>query len=356
MKNEILFVYDTNYNLVGQVDCYKSLIWTTRYYTYGDFELTIILPSNHAKFLKTDYYILRKVDNYAMVIESVEYKSDVEGTDTLIVKGRSLLSICERRIIWKLLQRADYKPSSAISLIVSENFAPTTDEPTYNTAGRKVAGFKVTNSYSNADTGSIKLATSWGDNVLEKITEIAKEYQLGMKITLNIGEEYPLVFNVYMGGGTDCIFSEALGNIKSCNFKTDKTQYKNVCIVAGGGETEGVNRWSQDSWQGSTEPTGLNRRECYKDASSVTANDIQSNYRDYLFAKGKKELTNHRLQKSFECENTPNTQFVFRKDYKIGDKVQVFDKYGNKAGVRITEVIESWSETGYTCIPTFEEY
>ncbi len=351
----MLFIYDDAYNLVGVVDKYKSLIWTTRYYTYGDFELQIALPSAQAKLLKPDYYILRKSNDYAMIIESIEYNTDGEGVDCLTVKGRSLLSICDRRIIWQLLKRTDYKPSSAIALIVKNNFAPDTADATYSTAERAVKGFKVTNSYTNADTDEIKLATSWGDNVLDKITEIAKEYQLGIKITLDVNAEYPLNFIVYKAGGSECIFAESLDNIKSCKFTNDKTNYKNVCIVAGGGETEGVNRWSVDSWRGSVEPSGLKRRECFLDASSINAGDTSGVYQDYLFSKGKKELSNHKWQKSFECENSPNTQFVYKGDYNIGSRVQVSDKYNNSASVRVTEIIESWSETGYTAVPTFED-
>lgn len=41
-------------------------------------------------------------------------------------------------------------------------------------------------------------------------------------------------------------------------------------------------------------------------------------------------------------------------DYNLGDIVEVENEYGLKARVRITEVIESEDENGYTCIPKFE--
>lgn len=43
-----LYVLNKNLETTGVIDAYESLIWTPRYYTYGDFEL--YLPA-------TDYNI-----------------------------------------------------------------------------------------------------------------------------------------------------------------------------------------------------------------------------------------------------------------------------------------------------------
>lgn len=349
---EILFVYNTNFELVGAIDTYKSLIWTERYFTYGDFELQIPLPSNKLSILKNDYYIMRKGIKEAMIIENIEIKSNATQEDVIVVKGRSLLSLMDRRVIWKLINRKDIKPSVAITTIIAQNFMPTEDE-TYNYKARFCPELKISNTYSTQDTDTIKLSTSWGDIVLNKIVEIAKQWDLGIKIQLELNAEKPFNFVTYKGNGTDCVFSEHLGNLLSSDYTRNKTDYKNTCIVAGQGETQGINRWSQDIYRGSTEPTGFNRRECYLDCSSVNSTEIDGVYRDYLEARGKRELVNHRLKVAFSCVASPDSIYTYRKDYILGDRVKVMNKYGVAVTMRISEVIESWNENGHTVVPTF---
>ena len=36
-----LYILNKNFEKIGLIDTYESVIWTTRYYTYGDFELYI---------------------------------------------------------------------------------------------------------------------------------------------------------------------------------------------------------------------------------------------------------------------------------------------------------------------------
>lgn len=350
MDKEFLYIYNTKFELVGIIDTYKSLIWTERYFTYGDFELQILLPSKKINLLKTNYYVLRQDKEEAMIIEEIQIRTSASGQDYIMAKGRSLLSIMDRRIIWKLLTDDSISPANAIVKIVKMNFLPTSD-PTYNFEARFCPELRTRVDYN--DTNSIKLSTSWGDNVLDKISEIAKQWEIGIKVIIDPKAAKPLTFVVYAGVGTDCIFSEHLGNLLDTEYKKTIEKHKNSCIVAGSGETEGINRWSQDSYRGTTEPKGLKRKECYLDCSSVNANDITGNYREYLAARGRRELAKHKLKESMSGSASPQSQYIYGKDYKLGDKVTIMNDYGLEVLSRVVEVIESWSDTEHTVIPTF---
>ena len=56
--------------------------------------------------------------------------------------------------------------------------------------------------------------------------------------------------------------------------------------------------------------------------------------------------------KDFESEVSDDV-FFYKTDYNIGDVVTVKNEI-NKARCRITEIIETWDENGYTIEPIFE--
>ena len=46
-------------------------------------------------------------------------------------------------------------------------------------------------------------------------------------------------------------------------------------------------------------------------------------------------------------------QFVYKKDFNIGDVVQVVNEYGQEATSRVTEIVISQDENGESLNPTF---
>ena len=60
------------------------------------------------------------------------------------------------------------------------------------------------------------------------------------------------------------------------------------------------------------------------------------------------------LREGMESEIAANySSFQIDRDFFLGDLVEIVDEYGHEMTPRVTEVIESQDETGYTCIPTF---
>ena len=91
-----IYVFDTAFDMVGIVDSYTSLIWTTRYYAPGDFELYLPATDAMITLLREDYYLCRADDidgdtyKNVMVIETVNPKTDVEDGNSLTVTGHCL--------------------------------------------------------------------------------------------------------------------------------------------------------------------------------------------------------------------------------------------------------------------------
>ena len=95
-----LLVLNQSFESIAVIDNYKSMIWTDRYNAYGDFEIYFAMDTKLLSFLKEDYYLWSKDSEHCMIIESIKIDADVEDGNQLIVTGRSLESILERRIIW----------------------------------------------------------------------------------------------------------------------------------------------------------------------------------------------------------------------------------------------------------------
>ena len=82
------------------VDTYKSIIWTDRYDLCGEFELCLDPLGVIAKTMQKDYYLELDHSEHLMIIEDFNTETDFDDGDLLIIKGRSLESILDRRVIW----------------------------------------------------------------------------------------------------------------------------------------------------------------------------------------------------------------------------------------------------------------
>lgn len=77
-------------------------------------------------------------------------------------------------------------------------------------------------------------------------------------------------------------------------------------------------------------------------------------YMVYLINRGAEKLTEHGAKTTFESVVIPNTTFVYKKDYFLGDIVTIQSVFGITAHMRIIEVVEVFDENGYKMEPKFE--
>lgn len=77
-------------------------------------------------------------------------------------------------------------------------------------------------------------------------------------------------------------------------------------------------------------------------------------YSTYLLNRGYEDLSEYGATTSFEGSIEPNTTFVFKEDYFLGDIVTVENEYGISVEARIVEIVEVCDDTGYYVEPKFE--
>ena len=120
-----------------------------------------------------------------------------------------------------------------------------------------------------------------------------------------------------------------------------------------------------------TYPTGTRRYvdgNLYYRVYSVDIADLPSNvmsenddvvlrdivYSVYLLNRGYEKVAEYGRVTSFEGTVEPNTTFVYKQDYFLGDIVKVKNDYGISVNARIVEVVEVNDENGYRVEPKFE--
>ena len=94
-------ILNPQFETIAVIDAYESLIWTDRYNTYGDFELYCPMDTALLPYLKQDNYFWQRDSEHTMIIEDITIDSDTEDGNHLVVTGRSLESILERRVVWR---------------------------------------------------------------------------------------------------------------------------------------------------------------------------------------------------------------------------------------------------------------
>jgi hypothetical protein len=342
-------ILDENFELVDVFDDFDSAIWANRSKKTGDCELYCIANQRNRDMLKPDYYVTRLDDGMTCIIEAVTDVSDVEEGNYLTVKGRDLKSILARRIVWNQTQLSG-TVENCIRQLLMENVVNPTD------SSRRIDNFVLSEAHGFGDMMEKQVT---GDNLLTVIEEICAAYDYGFSVELVEGQ---FIFDLTIGTdrswGQDelnyVVFSANFDNLITSDYGTDKTELRNVALVAG--EGEGVERKTNTVHVGSV-PSGLSRRELYVDARDLSTNNGEiSNdvYMNQLRQRGLEGLAAAVELVLFESEIQPVGQFEYKRDYALHDIVQIQSNGGVEAKVRIVEIIETQDEGGYSLRPVFE--
>lgn len=345
-------ILDKNLTPVAIMDTYESFIWTDRYRECGDFELYTPMIDDILTYIKQDYYLCNRDSEHVMIIESLRISSDTESGNYLTVTGRSLESILDRRIVWGQRTLSGNFQNAVENLLNENIISPSNND-------RKIDNFIFEASDDPIITSLNVNAQYIGENLYNIIQKLCTEFGVAFKITLNDNNQF--VFKLYAGvdrsyGQTKnpyVIFSPNFDNIINSNYIESKSIWKNVTLV--GGEGEGSARKYATVGSG----TGLDRREIFTDASSVSSevDDVQLSDEAYvalLQQEGKATLVENAEVISFEGEIEATLMFKYGEDFFNGDIVQVANEYGHETRARIIEMVISENEEGKSIYPTYE--
>lgn len=345
MNKMLPVIMNDQFERLAIIDDYSSFIWSTRYYTTGDFQLIVNADNKYMNLFVKGYYVVRDDDENVGIIETITIDRNEDGNDVMVVKGRFLDSIIARRII-AVQTTVSGKISACIERLLDENIINPDD------SDRQISNF-IIDSYEIATTMQAQYT---GKNLLETISNICETYGIGYKVTLNSDNEF--VFQLYEGVdrtydqsvNTWVIFSDTYDNLLSSQYEENYNNVVNAVLVAG--EGEGLDRTTAWITDGST---GLERYELYKDQRNIRSDEGEipaEEYTKLLQESGKESMT------KYTSAFTGVVYFDnirYKTDVNIGDICVIENaKWGISINSRLVEVIESVSETGeYSIIPTF---
>jgi len=358
-------ILDTAFNKIGILDVFESFIWVERYSDFGDFEIYTPVTVDLLNLLQEDRYLQIPDSTRTMIIESIEIKTDTETGNKLVVKGRSIESILDRRIVFRqtILDGTVLTLGPGIWTILNESVIdsiyPERNFPNF------VFNFSMP---SDIYEMSVK-AQFYYDYVSDCIKFICDKYQIGFKIELNASNQY--VFSIYRGSDRSyaqstnpfVIFSPDFDNLIRSDYFHTKRYKKNYALMRGDplsapdgfpGYPLRGQAWTDDVG------TGLGRREMFVDASDMTINIEGTTTRvsdsDYLLQlkeRGLLELAANGDITSFDGQIDTSHSYVYQQDYFLGDIVQIENEYGITGRVRITEITFSENLSGKSIYPTY---
>lgn len=335
-----VFVLGKDYVAKTLVDSFISFTWSERYDSPGEFTLTIPIIESYVEAIRINDYLAIKESKEYMVVETSVLSTDVEDGDMLQFEGRTLSSILDRRIVWTEYKKTgEYNFQQGIKELIEQNAISPSDEK------RKIPGLAFKMSENKAITElTSEFSVEVGANLLSVIEDKCKEKKVGFRM-LPSGEG-GFEFELYMGKDRSSdqdelpvvVFSDSYENLLNSNYVQSEKEYVSNALVKGSNYQGEVYR--------KEERTGLARREMYVTIDGET--DGPS-----LLQKAKEEIAKKTVTEMFGGEIDIYHQFIFGRDYFVGDIVQVANKYGFKGRCRITELLRSRDAGGPVLTPSF---
>lgn len=354
-----LYTLDALFRRIHVIDRFISLIWTERFNTFGDFQLDIYSEYDTRSILVPDTYLAMSESNYIMRIESFEDDVDAQGARILIIKGRSMEAILLDRVA----------KDSTSTLTVSPQWTIT--NPPATIARKIFHDICVTGILNVGDiipcVEGTFLPASTIVEPIDPITvnikpttvydavavQLCATWELGMRF-LRKDSTGQIYFDIYSGNDrtsgqtalTPIIFAPQLDNLQNTKELTTIDKSKNVAYVFSPNGFEMVYPYSVD-------PTveGFERRVLVVDASDITSTSVPD-VPAALIRRGNDALSAARTYQGFDGEISQNSQYVYGRDYSLGDVVEMQNIDGVANQMRVTEQIFVQDSTGVRSYPT----
>ena len=346
MTSTNFYFLNQNFEVIHKLTQYESLMWVDKYDEPGSFEIYAPPLPEIKEAAQINNYFMSDKSEHMMIVEKLETTVSPDDGKRLIISGRSLESILDRRVLFMKCYFRD-KNSSASSTSATTVGADNLEDavrqlleylfisPTHwdNDTGTWVPALdRVVPNFDFAyteeleqirDSDNLVLLDSneepiFGDDLSEKrinqynlkdcefdkgenalniVNTIVKQAGLGYKITLDTSLHF--VFTLIKGrdrtssqyANPAVIFSPTFNNLKSSKFTSDYGEnFRNFVYTEGE-----VYKSKKPTIVETGEATGLLRREVYV-TSEVQHETESSNVTHEGITKEKKKLTEEEYQ------------------------------------------------------------
>ncbi|MGX4598968.1 siphovirus ReqiPepy6 Gp37-like family protein [Faecalimicrobium sp. JNUCC 81] len=327
-------IFDKNINLLGEIDNYKSLNITRRFYKNGEFELTINTSKLHTdKLVKNNLILFGKDFNKVGIIlhRGFDYSQGQENTDLLSIKGYLLQGLMNRRLIIPDINNS-YMSFKGTQEEIIKSFV-------YKNCVNPVDPKRKINRLVIAENKNRGANDSWRSSyelLGSKLNEIGEYSGLGWNIELDI-ENKQFVFDILESKNKTVNQSD----LPPITFRSDfnnilTRQYTESIINSKNVVYSGTKEDSTKMVLSAGNITDFERIETFVDTNSDEVSELTKSAQVAL--KDLEEL------KTFELDVNYKNTFIYEKDYDLGDIVTVQDKKLNVTMyTKIVEVKENYT-------------
>lgn len=252
-------VYSPSLELLGFLEVYTSVLWEEYAFKAGTFSVESII-TDESKALLVPENILWIEGDTAGIIEHLEQSAGDDGP-RITVKGRLLVGILDRRILWGRYILKGEVPTLMCYLVEDCAINPTKGD----TESRKIPGLSVDGDPPATGVSIRKQKT--GGSLVEALEELGETNQVayGIKFDPRVPR---MLFWTRLGvdrsvnqTAVDPVFySTELDDVLASEYSYDSSDYRNVSLVAGSGEGENRIYVTVEGGAASevTDPTGGN--------------------------------------------------------------------------------------------------
>ncbi len=357
-KNEIeLWVFDMQFNRLAIIDEYQEIDAITYYQSHSEFKVSLPGNEKNAELFLTDAHriIVKSNDIHrGYYVETPQHYDETAVEMELLCRSLSVMTG------WRYIteqQRFFGNVEDVIKSFVNHNAINPSN------GNRKIPDLVI-----GVNEGiDIEVDETYSDRQLDKaLWEMCKKYDISFEILMN-HEAKKYVLSTYQGTDRSAeqnvnprvIFAKEFDNVTKQSYVDDRSGYRSTAYVFSEEGTIVVN----------DNKSGFDRREhffdpgidrTYKDENDNEITMTEAEYQAALNEAGNSELAEYPRVRSFESEVDPNTQFVYGRDYSIGDRVtNRNDELGIVTHSRVVTAKEKWNRKGYslslefgTSIPT----
>ena len=333
-----IWVYDREMRLQGVIENQTSLIWSRKLYTAGKFEIHAPATRENLELLQPGNIITKGDKKEAAVIRGMENE--------------------ESTVLNEIIRTGYFMPIYFSDRLTGPmfNFSGTAEAALYKLAHTPEAIPRMTWADLQGYEEKVEFQATY-KNTLSHMEKIARGAGLGFRVVPDFGKK-TLIFEVFKGKDRTAgqkvsarvIFSETYNNLNRAKYTYNDELYKTRVIVGGAGE--GTARVYVTVGGG----TGLDLREVFLDAKDINQEKLtQEQYIEALNTRGKEYLTTScQIAECFEGEAEAEVNFIYKKDYDLGDIVTIEKKGWNiSTDLRITELQEVYEYGGMYVVPTF---
>lgn len=357
-----LYILDSLLRRSEVVDQYESLIWTERWAAWGDFELVTQASKETRQRFSLGTKLAINQSTRVMVVEQTESKTDNDGTARMTVRGRSLEHILEDRItktessfltsqMWRLQGDPAWMIGRIFQTVCREGLVTPFDKIPFLVTGKIYPNNSIP--FSTADVlWSLPLKSLYAT-----IKETCDAYNMGFRITRG-GDSSKLYFDVYTGDDRTArqsvypavVFAPELDNLQNTTDFFTMAEFKNVAYVVGKDILKVVYAPNTE-----VDVEGFERHVLHVDANDIdqdAATAANTTVDALLGQRGKEALAKQTQYQAFDGELSQNSAYVYDKDYRLGDFVDMRNIDGATNKMRVTEQIFVSDSEGERSYPT----